>query len=230
LEPFWEPQPPLDKPGLRQLLIRQYALHEAPHWPRGEAGEERPQAVAPRVHALADLYKFLHQGEFGVGHFISSPEMFREILARELHRTGEPATEPLFEEVTPDGSIRRLNLRPYGMLFTPEIEKAGEMLVEVCLESSRMGRGDIARFLEALEMFKALNDQGEIDTGNLTFIFPPALVAEFLVQVRDFLGQHGSIPVLSHSSVYRRWNRPSYRVVDLAVLRQSPLAFLLTGH
>jgi hypothetical protein len=184
----------------------------------------------PRVHTLADIYKFLHQGEFGVGHLISSAEMFREILSRELQRAGEPTAEPLFEEVTPDGSVRRLNIRPYGMLFTPEIEKAREMLVEVCLESSRLGRGDIERFLAVLDIFEGLNNQGELSGGGLTFIFPPALVADFLFQVRDFRSQHGSIPVLSHSSVYRRLNRPSYRVVDLAVLSQSPLAFLLTGH
>lgn len=227
MEPFVEPQP-LDKDGLRQVLMQQYALHEVPHWPT--AGEEPARVVVPRVHALADIYKCLHQGEFGVGHLISSAGMFREILSRELHRAGEPMVEPLFEKVASDGSVRRLNIRPYGMLFTPEIEKAIEMLVEVCLESSRQGRGDIEGFLEVLDIFGDLNKQGELANGGLTFIFPPALVADFLVQVRDFLREHGSIPVLSHSAVYRRLNRPSYRVVDLAVLSQSPLAFLLTGH
>lgn len=227
MEPFFEP-PPLNKAGLRQVLIRQYVLHEVPHWPK--AREEQPQVMVPRVHALADIYKCLHQGEFGVGHLISSAAMFREILSRELHRAGEPVVEPLFEEVAPDGSVRRLNIRPYGMLFTPEIEKAGEMLVEVCLESSRLGRGSIERFLEVMDIFKDLNNQGELTGEGLTFIFPSALVTDFLAQVRDFLSLHGSIPVLSHSAVYRRLNRPSYRVVDLAVLSQSPLAFLLTGH
>jgi len=128
VEPYFEARQPLDKAGLRQILIQQYDLHEVPHWLQPEAGEERLHVVAPRVHALADVYKFLHQGEFGVGHLISSPEMFREILSRELHRTGEPTTEPLFEKVDPGGSIRRLNIRPYGLLFFPEVEKAGEML------------------------------------------------------------------------------------------------------
>jgi hypothetical protein len=37
----------------------------------------------------------------------------------------------------------------------------------------------------------------------------------------------GEVPVFSHSERYRRLNRPSYRVVMLGVLRQSPLAVLL---
>lgn len=226
----YESRSPLDQEGWRRILIQQYTLHEAPHWPQAAEEGEGPRVVAPRVHALTDIYKCLHQGEFGVGHLISSPDMFREILARELKRTSQTISEPLFEEVAPDGSVRRLNIRPYALLSAPELDRAGKLLVEVCLASSRLHKGSTERFLEMLELFKHLNDRGELVAHGLTFIFPPALVADFLLQVRDFLGQHEAIPVLSHSSIYRQLNRPSYRVVDLAMLRQSSLAFLLTGH
>lgn len=224
--PSFESPGPLDKERLRQVLIQQYALHEVRHWP----GEERPRVAAPRVHALIDIYKCLHQGEFGVGHLIGSPDMFRELLARELHRAGEMTAESLFEEVALDGSVRRLNLRPFAFFFAPEVDRAGELLVDVCLASSQLSKGDTERFLETLDLFKELNDQGELACQDLTFIFPPALVADFLWQVRDFFNRMGSIPVLSHSTGYRRLNRPSYRVVELSILRQSPLASLLTGH
>jgi hypothetical protein len=225
--PYFESPTSLDRDELRRLLRQQYAWHEVPHWPQAHEGGE---VVTPRVHALTDIYKCLHQGEFGVGHLISSPDLFRELLARELYRTGQTVDEPLFEEVAPDGSVRRLNIRPYGLLLTPDLDRAVELLVEVCLASSKLHKGNPDRFLETLELFQGLNDRGELAAAGLTFIFPPALVANFLSQVRDFLGQHEALPVLSHSSVYRQLNRPSYRVVDLAVLRQSSLAFLLTGH
>lgn len=228
--PSSKPEIFLNKAGLREVLIRQYALHEARHWPLIAAKETRPQAVVPQVHALADIYKCLHQGEFGVGHSISSPGMFRELLSRELHRAGEATSEPLLENVAPDASVFRVNIRPYRLLFQQEVERACELLVEVCLASSRIGQGSTERFLDALAEFKNLNDSGELAWEGRTFIFPPNLVEHFLLQVQDFLTRTGSIPVLSHSSVYRRLNAPSYRVVNWEVLRQSPLASLLTMH
>ncbi len=225
-----ETERPINEAGLREVLIRQYALHEAPQWPRAETGTAGARVVVPRVHALTDIYKCLHQGEFGVGHLISSPEMFRELVTRELHRGGERPAEPLLENVDPDDEVRRLNLRPYGLFMAPELDRAIELLVEVCLASSQLNKGSTERFLETLSLFQKLNSHGELAVQGLSFIFPPALVADFLQHVREFLDEHGAIPVLSHSSTYRRLNLPSYRVVDLAVLRESALAYLLTGH
>jgi hypothetical protein len=49
----------------------------------------------------------------------------------------------------------------------------------------------------------------------------------FLLQVKDFIKTTGNIPVLGHSPVYKKFNAPSYRVVDRNTLEHSELAFLI---
>lgn len=212
----------------QQILCQQYEWHELPHWPIPALAESL-QPQVPWVHALTDIYKCLYQGEFGIGHSISSPQMFQEILARELQRTGQNTAEPLLEQVSPDGCIVRINLRPLRLLC-PEIPTMLRLLTEVCLASAASRQGRTERFLESLAAFQELNRQGDLQAGGLILMFPPELVAAFLKQVRDFYLQHDTVPVLSHSSRYRRLNQPSYRVVVWEILRQSPLADLLAGH
>ena len=49
----------------------------------------------------------------------------------------------------------------------------------------------------------------------------------FFSDVQRFVKSNEEIPMLGHSETYRRLNDPSYMVADLAVLKESPLAFLL---
>ncbi len=213
----------------RAILCQQYAWHEANHWPAAPPGPLT--TVVPRIHTLADIYKCLYQGEFGIGHSIDSAAMFRELLERELQRASGGLDEPLWEQVAPDGAILRLNLRPYRQLFPTELGRAVELLVDVCLASAAQVQGEPSRFLAALAAFQEANAQGELVAAGRVFVFPPALVTAFLQQVQDFWTQQGGLPVLSHSAVYRRYNRPSYRVVSRTVLQQSPLgALLLARH
>ena len=62
-------------PSLLGLMIRQFELHEIRHHEAVDAND-RGAVVMPRAHAIADVYKCLHQGEFGVGHSIRSPVHF----------------------------------------------------------------------------------------------------------------------------------------------------------
>ncbi|MGQ9921084.1 MAG: hypothetical protein ACUVRZ_07105 [Desulfobacca sp.] len=208
------------------ILCQQYAWHEAPHWPPLAPGEEAP-VVVPQIHTLADIYKCLYQGEFGIGHSISSPAMFRELLERELRRSGPATPEPLLESVAPLDAILRVNIRPYALLFPQDLPQACQLLVEVCLASSQRVKGRPERFLATLAAFGEFNRAGGLQAEGRIFIFPPEQVVNFLQQVRDFLDQQGSLPVLSHSAVYRRYNAPSYRVVSREVLAESQLGALI---
>jgi hypothetical protein len=210
----------------QSILCQQYAWHEAPHWPTLAPGQETP-VVVPRIHTLADIYKCLYQGEFGIGHSITSPTLFRELLERELRRSRPATPEPLLESVAPAGAILRVNIRPYAALFSQDPAQACQLLVEVCLASSQRVQGQPERFLAALAAFQEGNKAGKLQAAGRLFIFPPEQVEDFLKQVRGFLAQYGSLPVLSHSSVYRRYNAPSYRVVSREVLAESQLGALI---
>lgn len=216
-----------DREGLREVLIQQYFLHEVQHHPSTPSQESQPLTVVPRAHMLVDIYKCLHQGEFGVEHNIRNPKKAKEELAHELARTKPTSGEPVLEKVAADGSKFRVNLRPYLEVLKGDDSKACDLLIQVCFESAKMEEGSAERFIAALRRFRALNNKGELGVGGMILMFPKWMVENFLIEL-DTLSRHlGTIPVFSHSSVYRYYNSPSYRVVSLAVLRDSPLAFLL---
>ena len=216
--------------GLKELLIQQYMLHEVQHLYSLLAHEDRPIRTEPRAHTPVDIYKCLHQGEFGVGHSIDDPHRFRDRLRHELDGNQPRSDEPVLENVSVDGTVMRLNLRPFRALFGHDTDRACDLLSEVCLRSAGIPRGSFERFLEVLNGFRDLNRSGELIVGNVVYGFPSEMVDHFLKEVKVLARRLGEIPVFSHSMVYRRLNSPSYRVVDLSEIQQSPLAFIIDRH
>jgi len=214
---------------LRQMLIQQYMLHEVQHHDL-QAGN--PYGQKPRVpiaHGLIDIYKCLHQGEFGVGHTIDHPEGFRQRLYQEFMREAaeEPASEPAVENISADGRMLRINLRALRHFCGDDAERAADDLARVCVQSAQFTQGSNVHFFEALDLFKMLNQSGEIVLAGHVFTFPSAMVDSFLAEVRELMRRIREVPVFSHSESYRRLNRPSYRVVTRPVLEASPLAGIL---
>lgn len=211
------------------MLIEQFMLHEVQHH-RLMGGGPRSQApLTPVAHCLIDIYKCLHQGEFGVGHTIDHPEGFKQRLYREIMggAVEDHGGEPAVESVSADETMLRINLRPLRRLYGDDVAKAVDGLVRVCIASAQVSQGSNTRFFETLELFRMLNQAGEIALAGHVFAFSPARVETFLSEVRELMRRIGQIPVFSHSESYRRLNRPSYRVVERSVLRRSPLADLL---
>jgi hypothetical protein len=191
-----------------------------------------PNGPTPRVpiaHGLIDIYKCLHQGEFGVGHTIDHPEGFRQRLYQEIMRESAagPVREPAVENISADGRMLRINLRALSYFCSGDAERAADDLARVCVQSARDTRGSNVHFFEALDLFKMLNQTGEIALAGHVFAFPSAMVNSFLSEVRELMRRIREVPVLSHSDSYRRLNRPSYRVVTRPVLEASPLAGIL---
>jgi hypothetical protein len=213
--------------GLRNVLLTQYACHEANHHPELAGGATERVPTVPKAHTLADIYKCLHQGEFGVGHSIEDPTTFARRLAFELLEAEPNSTEPLLENVSSSGSVFRVNLRPYRRRFAGRDEWASSLLVQICLDSAVVHKGSDKDFIASLAWFRELNNSGELAIQGRCYMFPGELVDLFLRQVNDFIKKAESIPVLSHSPVYKKYNAPSYRVVDRASLEGSALAFLL---
>lgn len=215
--------------GLRQLLIQQFMLHEVQHHHLSGGNPLVRPPLLPVAHSLIDIYKCLHQGEFGVGHTIDHPERFKQRLNQEIRReaAADPVDEPAVEAVSADGAMLRVNLRPLRRFFNEETAAAVEGLTRVCLASARIRRGSASRFFDTLDRFKRINQAGGIALAGYSFIFPNGMVETFLSEVRSYTRKTGHIPVLSHSASYRRFNRPAYRVVERSVLQASPMAALL---
>ena len=211
------------------MLIEQFMLHEVQHHRLMGGGPHSQAPLTPVAHRLIDIYKCLHQGEFGVGHTIDHPEGFKQRLYREIMdgAVEDHAGEPAVESVSADGTMLRINLRPLKRLYGDDVAGAVDGLVRVCIASAQVNQGSNTRFFETLELFKTLNQAGEITLAGRIFVFPSARVEAFLLEVRKLMRRIGQIPVFSHSESYRRLNQPSYRVAERSVLQASPLAALL---
>jgi hypothetical protein len=212
--------------GVRQVVVSQFMLHEVQHHPDRRQVEAGPRM--PRAHALADIYKCLHQGEFGPGHMIQDEARFSERLTEEIHAVAARPEESVLESIAPDDSIFRVNLRPFKGLFASEdVNAACGVLTEVCAASAGIREGTVERFFEKLKTFQRVNDEGLLVVDGTTFAFPEALVDNFLRDTLALARASRSVPVLGHSNGYHQLNAPSYRVVEEVVLKNSPLAFLL---
>src|SRR5262245_54585305 len=62
---------------------------------------------------MEDAYKFVHQAAFGNGHMITDETADRENLKSELASVEAGDSEPVVDPVSPDGSVVRINLRPF---------------------------------------------------------------------------------------------------------------------
>lgn len=218
--------------GVRKVILHQYILHEVRHHPPVESQGRETTAVTPLAHAMADIYKFLHQGTFGYGpaggvKHIPSPEFFREHLANDYYRVEPAANAPILEPVTLDDSILRINLRPYRSVFERNEDRGFYTLEKVVLDSSMIEKGSPENLFVALSVFEDLNNKEELSIESRSYVIPPRMVDGFLRELESFIRSHGVLPLLSHSEAYHRLNRPSYVVADLAVLERSSLAFLL---
>jgi hypothetical protein len=215
--------------SLRQLLIQQFMLHEVEHHTLQAAASPANIPVRPIAHGLIDIYKCLHQGEFGVGHTIGHPEGFKQRLFQEMGRgpAPDPIREPAVEDISLDGGMLRINLRAVRNLYADNLEEAVADLSRVCIASAEISKGSSDHFFLTLDQFKKLNQEGQIDLAGHVFAFPPVLVEDFLIEVRELMHRIGQVPVFSHSETYRRLNHPSYRVAERSVLKASPLGVLL---
>ena len=225
-------QLPPDNPyraALCRLLIQQFMLHEVEHHNlQAVPGHDRV-CLAPIAHGLIDIYKCLHQGEFGVGHTIDHPQGFAQRIYQEMMRDeiSDTVREPAVESISSDGRMLRVNLRALRHFFAGDPAAAARDLATACLQSARITEGNDTRFLETLDLFRSINQAGDIALAGHVFIFPADLVDTFFFELRALMRRTGQIPVFSHSETYRRLNRPSYRVVERPVLQASPLEVLL---
>lgn len=214
--------------GVLEVVVSQFMMHELQHHPDRDVSVGEVSPRMPRAHTLADIYKCLHQGEFGPGHMIDDRERFSERLVEEIHTVPAVSDEPILESIAPDDSIFRVNLRPFkGVFYGDDLGTACRVLAMACVESAGIREGTADRLVGKLEAFRAVNEVVGFVVGGIRFAFPDQLVAAFLRDTLALARASLALPVLGHSLTYHQLNAPSYRVVEEIVLRGSPLAFLL---
>lgn len=142
-----------------------------------------------------DFYKLLYQGAFGVAHIMGDAAW--DWLSKEAGSVdiNEHPGEPLVEDASADGSMVRVNLRPYLRRGLPL-----EDLFEA-MENTALLEGSREEFLEAWDALKGLAASGEIqvDPGELE-----ALDEEL---------RWGGPTPHHHSDAYREEYHPAYRIV-----------------
>jgi hypothetical protein len=221
-----------DKDGIKKVIINQYLLHEIRHHPSVSDKETRTSTVRLRAHNMADIYKCLQHCTFGYSAAagvvqIPSRDWFIGHMTSEYFEARPDPEEPLLEFVAPDDSIMRVNIRPYRALFLDREQEGFDMLADLVMDSSEIEKGSLKQLFATLKTFVELNNGGEINIEGRSYIIPAAQINAFFSDVQRFVRGNGEIPMLGHSEKYRELNDPSYMVADLAVLKESPLAFLL---
>ncbi|MBN1450405.1 MAG: hypothetical protein JW963_05260 [Anaerolineales bacterium] len=152
----------------------------------------RRPAMGPR-----DVYKLLYQGVRGPEHLISSPQAFREYLAAEWQALTPAGDDPLHESIRPDGSLLRLNLRPF--------KAAGgslEVLTAACLETARRPWGTQDELQQAWACFVDFCKAGSW----------PSLALQELETFTPLLREN-NFPPVHHSERYRELYQPAYRLL-----------------
>lgn len=142
-----------------------------------------------------DAVKLVYQNEFGVGHLIADPDVFRNRLETEFAGAvplpGIPLTEPIG-----NGLIR-------VMLNAAESHRLQlTALAEACLVTAGAHRGKPEHFYEKLEVLRENCRKG-------FWNFPIGKLETFL---KDYAIQ--GYPMVSHSAVYRSAYHPAYRVIS----------------
>jgi len=154
----------------------------------------RAQKVArPEIRAR-DAYKLLYQGVFGVGHIMGPGAwdyLEREAAALDLQ---DQPVDPLLEEAALDGSVVRVNLRPFLREGYP-LPKLMEAMRQSDIDGSPIA------FLEAWDAFAEL-----VWSGQLGFEHNEVDV------INRTLDRVTPQP-MHHTPQYRDAYHPAYRVV-----------------
>ncbi len=142
----------------------------------------------------ADGVKLIYQNEFGGGHMIRDREGCLEFLRREYTAIGKRPSLPAQVDIG-NGLVR------VELATLPE-EKL-DALGYAFIRSANAHTGSLPRFLEKLEVLRALTSHG-------AFAFSPEALEAYLEKYAA-----AGYPAVSHSEGYRAAYHPAYRVVRI---------------
>jgi hypothetical protein len=157
-----------------------------------------------RTLQVQDVYKLLYEGSLGVAHLLNDTAEARRSLLQECTALDTvDGGGPLIERISLDGTIVRINLRPFKRLgLSPGT------LFDVMVRTALVFTPDTSDFLHGWNEFVALVRYGLLD-------YPRGDVETW-----DSRVQRGELPVVHHSPEYVRAYRPAYRVVAVEEFRR----------
>jgi hypothetical protein len=154
---------------------------------------------------IADAYKWLFHATLGGEHAVRDDSGPRQWMEREWASLGEPFRyEPEISPLTPDGTIVRVNLRPYKARGANS-----EKLLQVFVESAKRFRSEKQEFVR---------EWGGL--GDLLRRRPLGALNRREWQKLDTEMKPLGYPAVHHSESYERTYKPAYRVVLGALAAQ----------
>lgn len=149
---------------------------------------------------IEDAYKYLYQATRGGEHAAPSKEVAKNWLDNEWQNLGVALkNEATWEHLCPDGSIGRLNLRPFK-------DSGGNTddLLDAFLQSAREYETEPSGFTDVwFELGKRLKKHG---FDRITHKEWKRLDGEM---------KKKKYPAIHHSDVYKKAKRPAYRILTL---------------
>jgi hypothetical protein len=160
---------------------------------------------ADRYIEVRDAYKWLFQATRGGEHMAPSEEMARDYLSGEWKTLAKPQpNEKMWQPLCEDGSIGRLNLRPFRA-------DGGGMddVLSAFLAGSRSFTQSAEDFLAAWQEFGVRLRKKR--AGRLNFAAWQKIDEEMKAK---------NYPAIEHSERYERGRRPAYRVLPDAEMKK----------
>jgi len=152
---------------------------------------------------IEDLYKLTHQAALGSEHAVEDLKAARVWMFRELEEMVNISTDPLFDEISPDGQIVRIHLKPF-------IESGGEpeILLEAFMQTANEFKGSIEKLKQIWRSIERLAESSEIN-------FQAGELRKY-ISLMDSAGY----PAVHHSLQYQNAYHPHYRVVSREFMHQ----------
>lgn len=145
---------------------------------------------------IEDLYKLVYQAALGNEHLMTDSAMVHDYLINELASLDTSSLEPLWEEISPDGEVVRLNLRPF---------KARQGDQRALFHAMRQTARNFEKSPERLEQY--WRDLEQMAKSG-TLAFETATMQSFFQEMRET-----GFPAVHHSPVYQEKYAPAYRVI-----------------
>jgi hypothetical protein len=150
----------------------------------------------PKMEAR-DLYKFLHQAAMGSEHAVKDTAAVRVWMKNEIEKLDTAITNNLIENLSPEGDLVRVNLRPYL-----KSGKNPDELLNAFITTANGFRGSKETLTGFINKAKKMIVEKKIPVEESIF-----------VSLTDELAKSG-YPAIHHSLVYEKLYKPAYRVID----------------
>jgi len=159
---------------------------------------------------IEDFTKFLYLGTMGNSHMVEDIDSTRRKLSFELLSVIARDEEPIYDELTPDGDMIKLNLRPYK-----DKNGTSDLLLSAMVDTSET-------FSPQPDKFKELCSELLDLTKSKVLPFTQKSVKEFLPKLDD-----ANFSPIHHTKEFKDLYRPAYRVIKRSIFDEKISLYIL---